>query len=66
MFYAADKAEDLSWGHSLLDALRDCSKETKEKVGIYVTLVEAEYMQSSTYFFFLQKVSVSPGEQSSL
>ena len=33
MFYAADKAEDLSLGHSLLDALRDCSKETGKEPG---------------------------------
>ena len=39
VFYAADKAEDLSWGHSLLDALRDCSKETKEEPG-YVGVLQ--------------------------
>ena len=38
-------------------ALRNCSKEAGWKFGIYVILVMAEYMQSSTYF--LQKVSAS-------
>ena len=38
-------------------ALRNCSKEVRGKVSIYVILVKREYMQSSTYF--LQKVSAS-------
>ena len=35
-------------------ALRYCSKGTEGKVSIYVILVKREYMQSSTFFFFLQ------------
>ena len=38
-------------------ALRNCSKEAEGKVSIYVILVKAEYMQSSTCF--LQNVSAS-------
>ena len=36
VFYLADKAEDISLEGSLSDALRDCSKETRE---------EPEYMR---------------------
>ena len=44
-------------------ALRNCSKEVRGKVSIYAILVKGECMQSNTYFFFLQKVSVSLEEQ---
>ena len=33
MFYLADKAENMSPEGSLSDALRDCSKETREEPG---------------------------------
>ena len=42
-------------------ALRNCSKEARGGVNMYVVLVKGEYMQSSTYF--LQKVSASHEEQ---
>ena len=38
-------------------ALRNCSKEVRGKVSMYVILVKGEYMQSGTCF--LQKVAVS-------
>ena len=44
-------------------ALRNCFKEVRGKVSIYVILVKGECMQSNTHFFFLQKVSVSLEEQ---
>ena len=38
-------------GESPQIGLRDCSKEERGKVGIYVILVKGQYMESSTCIF---------------
>ena len=52
-----------TWETAPQIALRNCSKEVREKGSIYVILVKGEYVQSSTYFF--QRASASHKEQTS-
>ena len=40
-----------TWETAPQIALRNCSKEVREKDNIYMILVKGEYVQSSTYFF---------------
>ena len=40
----------IAWETVFQTALRNCSKEVRGKVSIYVILVKGKYMQSSTYF----------------
>ena len=42
----------IAWKIAFQMAVRNCSKEVVGKVSIYEILVNGEYMQSSTYFFF--------------
>ena len=59
-----------TWETAPQIALRNCSKEVREKGSIYVILVKGEYVQSSTYFFvesscWSHEASVSHKKQSS-
>ena len=40
-----------AWETAPQIALRDCSKEERGKVGIYVILLKGQYMESSTCIF---------------
>ena len=44
-----------TWETAPQIALRNCSKEVREKDNIYMILVKGEYVQPSTFF---QKVSI--------
>ena len=57
------KMRTIAWKTTSQISLRNCSKEFRGNVSIYVTLVKWECMQSSTYF--LQKVYSSHEEQMS-
>ena len=45
------KIRTIAWEIATYIALRNCSKEVRVKVSIYVILVKGEYMQSKTYFW---------------
>ena len=57
------KMRTAAWETAPQIVLRNCSKEAKGKVSIYVILVMGKYMQSSKHIFF--QISASHEKQSS-
>ena len=44
------KMRTIAWETAFQIALRNCSKEVRGKISIYVILVKGKYIQSRTYF----------------